>query len=93
MVDGSAGVCVGKRSFYHGLWGPHHVTLALSREQGSMHKPLLGSFSMSPVTEFSDLIPAAYLPSESVLEEESNLIQGMIILFNRRFISYNSNAF
>lgn len=81
IVDSSSGVIVGKRAFYHGLWGAHHVTLALSKQQPcSVHKPALGSFNLTPVTEFSDLIPASLLqPNENTNSSDENLVQGIIL--------------
>lgn len=74
IVDDASGVVVGKRAFYHGLWGPHHVTLALSTDRGSMHKPALGSLTLCPVIEFDDLVPATLIPLCPT--QDSNMIQG-----------------
>ncbi|XP_044739489.1 probable serine/threonine-protein kinase DDB_G0282963 [Chrysoperla carnea] len=60
---------IGRRCFHTALWGAHHVTLALTLEQGSMLQTntilSLAPFTLVPITEFSDLVPYHYLPNNN----------------------------
>lgn len=53
-----------------------------------MHKhPVgLGTNTLVPITEFSDLVPARYLPGNTSVTAETDLVQGMLKKF-RLFVN------
>ncbi|KAJ8917120.1 hypothetical protein NQ315_012610 [Exocentrus adspersus] len=66
MKSGTSAVTVGRRTFHQALWGTQHVTLMVNTDTVTSSTLSLGTFSLTPVTEFSDLIAESYtVKSES----------------------------
>lgn len=58
MKSGITPVVIGTRVFHQALWGAQHVTLVVNAGTVSTSSTLsLGTFNLTPVTEFSDLVP------------------------------------
>lgn len=77
IAKDTTGVAVERRVFYPALWGTHNVTVSLMAEQGlnsSLHAK--GPFSLNPITELNDLVPASYLPM--LKKDDSEPIQGKL---------------
>lgn len=73
VVKDNAGVYVERRAFYSALWGLNPVTLCVAPEQSvsSLHgKP---PFSLHPLTELHDLVPASFLPDSDA--QDHTLVQ------------------
>lgn len=60
-----APLMVGSRAFHQAMWGSQHVTLVISSGSVPTSPLSLGTFSLLPITEFSDLIPIKYLPTKA----------------------------
>lgn len=67
---------VGTRVFHQALWGTQPVTLVICAGSVPTSSLSLGMFSLVPITEFSDLIPSKYLPSQENNPEKQ--VQGII---------------
>lgn len=62
MKSGLAPVVIGTRTYHQALWGAQHVTLVVNAGTVSTSSTLsLGTFNLTPVTEFSDLVPNDFL--------------------------------
>jgi hypothetical protein len=76
VLDDSHSVVVGRRSFHSALWGGHGVTVSLMADQCLQSTiPSRGCFTLCPITEFSDLVPAYYLPGQP--KDKADLVQGI----------------
>ncbi|KAJ3641762.1 hypothetical protein Zmor_028241 [Zophobas morio] len=53
-------VTVGCRTFQHAVWNTQHVTLVINTGAVPSSTVALGTYSLSAITEFSDLIPAKF---------------------------------
>ncbi|KAB0802685.1 hypothetical protein PPYR_04871 [Photinus pyralis] len=67
---------VGSRVFHQAVWGVHHVTIIISTGSTPINSQPLGTFTLNPITEFTDLIPAKY--TSSVTQDDSKLIQASV---------------
>lgn len=67
---------VGHRTFHHALWNNQHVTLVITSESVSSSSISLGTYSLSPITEFSDLIAEKFLNHDN--PENDKYIQASI---------------
>jgi hypothetical protein len=75
LLDDSRSVVVGRRSFLSALWGGHGVTLSLMADQCLQSTiPSRGCFTLCPITEFSDVVPAHFLPGQP--KNKTDLVQG-----------------
>ncbi|KAL3277207.1 hypothetical protein HHI36_012557 [Cryptolaemus montrouzieri] len=73
-------VILGKRIFHQALWGTHHVTLSINRGLAPSCTLSLGTFNLTPVTEFSDLVPVKYFGEEDA--DESTQVQATITVLS-----------
>ncbi|XP_023013744.2 uncharacterized protein [Leptinotarsa decemlineata] len=71
IKSGTTPVVVGNRAFHHALWGTQHVTLLVNAGSVTSSTLSLGTFNLTPVTEFSDLIPKSYLASSEISREDT----------------------
>ncbi|KAF5295984.1 hypothetical protein FQA39_LY12756 [Lamprigera yunnana] len=60
---------VGTRVVHQAVWGAHHVTLIINTVSASVGVQSLGIFNLTPITEFTDLIPVKYLPN-NILDDD-----------------------
>ncbi|XP_056642983.1 uncharacterized protein LOC130449285 isoform X1 [Diorhabda sublineata] len=65
-------VLVGTRVFHQALWGTHHVTLSITAGTTTSSTMPLGTFNLTPIIEFSDLIPSIYLTQTDTSKEDDN---------------------
>lgn len=65
-------VLVGTRVFHQALWGTHHVTLSVTAGTTTSSTMQLGTFNLTPIIEFSDLIPSIYLSQMDSSREDDN---------------------
>lgn len=72
-------VLVGSRVFHQALWGAQPVTLVISTGSIPTSSQSLGTFTLTPLTEFSDIIPAKYLAATPQPTEDNKQIQGKLI--------------
>ncbi|KAF5273047.1 hypothetical protein FQR65_LT04789 [Abscondita terminalis] len=56
---------VGARVFHQAVWGAHHVTLMIRTGTAPVSSQSLGVFNLTTITEFTDLLPVKYLPTNS----------------------------
>jgi hypothetical protein len=83
LVDDSRSVVVGRRSFHAAIWNEHGVTLSLAADQCLQNTiPSRSCFTLCPVTEFSDLVPAHYLPGQP--NDKMDLVQGMSFIIQKK---------
>ncbi|CAH1119341.1 unnamed protein product [Phaedon cochleariae] len=61
LISGTPPITVGDRTFRQAVWGAHHVTLLTNAGAVGSSTLQLGTFNLTPVTEFSDLVPNVYL--------------------------------
>ncbi|XP_072386894.1 uncharacterized protein [Diabrotica undecimpunctata] len=72
-------IIVGSRIFHQALWGTQHVTLALTAGTTTSSAMPLGTFNLTSISEFSDLIPSTYLVmSDESKEDDNKQIQATI---------------
>ncbi|XP_069671433.1 uncharacterized protein [Periplaneta americana] len=84
-VDESRPVVVGRRSFCSALWGAHGVTLSLTVDQTLQSGVSSGGcFSLRPLTEFSDLVPARFLPGQP--PDKEDLMQASVVVLRRAHV-------
>lgn len=84
MKSGISPVVIGTRAFHQALWGAQHVTLVVNAGTVCTSSTLsLGAFNLTPVTEFSDLIPNDFLPKPDKDRDgdSSKQIQGLYIKY------------
>lgn len=67
---------VGTRIFHQALWGAQPVTLVISTGSIPASSLSLGTFTLNPITEFSDIIPMKYLTNTPSTEDNNKQIQG-----------------
>lgn len=67
---------VGSRVFHQAVWGVHHVTIIISTGSTPINSQPLGTFTLNPITEFTDLIPAKYTSSGA--QDDSKQIQASV---------------
>ncbi|KAK5649960.1 hypothetical protein RI129_000989 [Pyrocoelia pectoralis] len=67
---------VGPRVFHQAIWGVHHVTIIISTGSTPINSQPLSTFTLNPITEFTDLIPAKYFPSAT--PDDSKLVQASV---------------
>jgi hypothetical protein len=85
LLDDSRSVVVGRRSFHAALWSGHGVTLSLAADQCLQNTiPSRSCFTLCPVTEFSDLVPAHYLPGQP--KDKNDLVQGKSFIIQKRIL-------
>jgi len=78
LLDDCDSVVVGRRSFHAALWGGHSVTLSLTADQCLQSTiPSRGCFTLCPITEFSDLVPACHLAGQP--KDRMDLVQGTVV--------------
>ena len=65
---------VGCRTFQHAVWNTQHVTLVINTGAVPSSTVALGTYSLSAITEFSDLIPAKFACVDS---DDNKYIQGI----------------
>ncbi|CAG9857294.1 unnamed protein product [Phyllotreta striolata] len=71
-VKSSTGpVQVGSRVFHQAMWGTHNVTVAVSAGSTVSNAMPSASYTLTPIIEFSDLIPNAYLATNDN-EDDNN---------------------
>lgn len=68
-------VVVGSRVFHQALWSTQPVTLVISTGSIPTSSQSLGTLTLTPITEFSDIIPAKYLAVTPSTEDDKQ-IQG-----------------
>ncbi|XP_066250859.1 uncharacterized protein [Euwallacea similis] len=56
-------VSIGSKTFHQALWGAQHVTLMFNADISTSKTLNLGPFNFNSVTDFSDLVPGEYCPS------------------------------
>lgn len=84
LVDDSRSVVVGRRSFHAAMWSGHGVTLSLAVDQCLQNTiPSRSCFTLCPITEFSDLVPAHYLPGQP--KDKMDLVQGMSFIIQKTY--------
>ncbi|XP_063235603.1 uncharacterized protein LOC134538320 isoform X2 [Bacillus rossius redtenbacheri] len=73
---------VGRRAFHAASWGAHPVSLCVTQDQG-LHcaLPPKGCFTLDPLAEFCDLVPAEYLPPPQ--RPRSQLVQACVTVMPR----------
>lgn len=69
-------VVVGSRVFHQAMWGTHNVTVAVSAGTIISNTMSLGTFNLTPIIEFSDLIPQSYLATFETIDDDNKQIQG-----------------
>ncbi|XP_018576497.1 uncharacterized protein LOC108915033 [Anoplophora glabripennis] len=69
---------VGRRVFHQALWGAQHVTLVVNAGTVTSSTLSLGTFNLTPVTEFSDLVPQNYLTDSDVGKDSNKQIQATV---------------
>ncbi|KAJ8898257.1 hypothetical protein PR048_003617 [Dryococelus australis] len=82
IPEDSHTLVVGRRAFHAALLGSHAVTVCVTQDQG-MHCTLSakGCFTLGPLAEFCDLVPAKYLPSS--LRSHMQLVQACVTVLPR----------
>jgi hypothetical protein len=84
-LDDSLSVVVGRRCFHAAMWNGHGVTLSLAADQCLQNTiPSRSCFTLCPVTEFSDLVPAHYLPGQP--KDKMDLVQGMSFIIQKKIL-------
>lgn len=68
-------VVVGSRVFHQAMWGTHNVTVAVSAGTIISNTMSLGTFNLTPIIEFSDLIPQSYLATFETIDDDNKQIQ------------------
>lgn len=77
MKSGTTPAVIGTRAFHQALWGAQHVTLIVNAGTVCTSSTLsLGSFNLTPVTEFSDLVPNDFLAKSDKDGDSSKQVQG-----------------
>lgn len=79
IKSGISPVIIGTRAFHQALWGAQHVTLVVTAGTVCASSTLaLGTFNLTPVTEFSDLISIDFLakPDKDRDDDSNKQIQG-----------------
>ncbi|RZC32961.1 uncharacterized protein BDFB_008575, partial [Asbolus verrucosus] len=69
-------VVVGCRTFHQALWNAQHVTLVINAGAVPSSTLSLGTYSLTPITEFSDLIPVKFLNTNS--DEDDKYVQATV---------------
>ena len=78
LLDDCDSVVVGRRLFHAALWGGLSVTLSLTADQCMQSTiPSRGCFTLCPITEFSDLVPACHLSGQP--KDRTDLVQGTVV--------------
>lgn len=78
IMEDSRKMVAGHRVFYPAIWCGQNVTLCVTMSQGLQSTPSSRSSSLlTPITEFSDLVPAMYLPMGP--KENQELLQGNFV--------------
>lgn len=93
--EDSWAVSVGRRVFHPAQWASQHVTLCLTVDQGlqSGLSSRGGTSTLTPLTEFSDLVPAHYLPGHA--KGKAQLTQASVAVLSKLHVdtirSYGSS--
>ncbi|KAJ8928386.1 hypothetical protein NQ314_019051 [Rhamnusium bicolor] len=78
MKSGTTPMLVGRRAFHQALWGAQHVTLVVNAGTVTSSTLSLGTFNLTPVTEFSDLVPSCYLAISEEDKEDNKQVQATV---------------
>lgn len=81
MISTGPSTVIGSRTFQQAMWGSCCVTLVISSETVLTSTLSFGTYNLVPITEFTDLLPAKYLPNNNVNEE--NHLQGKFHYLSR----------
>lgn len=76
LKSGTVPLTVGRRVFHQALWGAQHVTLVVNTGTITSSTIPLSTFNLSPVTEFSDLVPESCLADSGTIVDSNKQVQG-----------------